>query len=74
MSHTRPILSLSCLTVALAFALAACGTASAAEGRHAIAGATPVRSRTPDGTAGSAPSRSAALPKQGGDPRPHIKA
>ena len=26
MSHTRPILSLPCLTVALAFALAACGT------------------------------------------------
>ena len=26
MSPTRPILSLSCLTVALAFALAACGT------------------------------------------------
>ena len=26
MSHTRPILSRSCLTVALAFALAACGT------------------------------------------------
>ena len=26
MSHTRPILSLSCLTVALALALAACGT------------------------------------------------
>jgi hypothetical protein len=26
MSHTRPILPLSCLTVALAFALTACGT------------------------------------------------
>ena len=71
MSHTRPILSLSCLTVALAFALAACGTQA------------PPKADTPSQEQRlfdlerrmerleARPAVPSALPKQGGDPGTH---